>query len=84
MSTATRKTTPFSAIDEDVISLEFDANPNIPTANYSEETAILIQKVIAKKIKAEKLKKLIENELKNEKRPEEGEMVSLGFKFSTM
>lgn len=83
-STSTRKTVPMSSVHDDVISMEFSENPNIPTANYSEETAKLIQSVIAKKKKAEKLKTLIENELKNVKKPEEGEMIGLGFKFSSM
>ena len=54
------KKTQFSNVNDEIISMEFDNNPNIPTANYSEETAIKIQETIKKKMRAEKLKKMIE------------------------
>ena len=81
---AERKKTPISTVNEDIISMEFDENPNIPTANYNEDTASRIQIAIVKKKKAEKLKKMIENELKNEKKEIEGETMGMGFTFNSM
>lgn len=77
---ADRKKTPINSVNEEIISMEFDENPNIPTANYSEETAKRIEQAIIKKMRAEKLKRLIETELKNDKKIEDGE--SIGFEFS--
>ena len=81
---AERKKTPISTVNEDIISMEFDENPNIPTANYSDETAARIREAIAKKMKAEKLKKMIEMELKNEVKPTDGESIGMAFSFSSM
>lgn len=77
------KKVPFSSVqDESVISMSFDENPNIPTANYSEETLVKINAVIAKKIRAEKIKKMIETELKAETKKEEDPF--LAFNFNSM
>jgi hypothetical protein len=75
------KKTPMSSVNEDIISMEFDSNPNIPTANYSEETAIAMREAIAKKMKIEKLKKMIEKELKQDL-PKTSEVENIGFSFS--
>lgn len=77
------KKTPFKTVNEEVVSMEFDGNPNIPTANYSEETAERIQEAIKKKMRAEKLKKMIETELKNDKKKEANEM-AFSFSFKGM
>ena len=75
------KKTQFSNVNEEIISMEFDNNPNIPTANYGEETAIKIQETIKKKMRAEKLKKMIESELKQDKKKESVESIfDLSFK----
>lgn len=82
---ATLKKTPLNSVNEDIISMEFDENPNIPTANYSEETSDRIHAAIAKKMRAEKLKKLIEQELKDDKKPSsDGEDIGLSFSFKGM
>lgn len=75
------KKTPFTAVNEEIISMEFDGNPNIPTANYSEETAGLIQEAIMKKMRNDKLKKFIDSELKGEQKSNESSDF-LGFSFS--
>lgn len=80
---AEMKKVPFSSVqDESVISMSFDENPNIPTANYSEATLTKINEVIAKKMRAEKIKKMIEAELKTETKKEEDPF--LAFSFSSM
>ncbi len=81
---AERKKTPISTVNEDIISMEFDENPNIPTVTYSDDTAGRIQKAIAKKIRAEKLQKMIDNELKKENTTTEGESLGMAFNFSGM
>jgi hypothetical protein len=63
--------------------MSFDENPNIPTANYSEETLEKMNDVIRKKMRAEKLKKMIETELKNEKKDDTGDS-GLMFSFDSM
>ena len=79
------KKTPFNSINEDIISMEFNKNPNIPTANYSAETADRIQEAIIKKMRTEKLKKMIENELKTDQgKVRDGESIGIGFNFSSM
>ncbi len=79
------KKTPISTINEEIISMEFNGNPNIPTANYSEATAIKIQAAIAKKLRAEKLKKMLEQELKVETKSASGtETMGLDFTFKSM
>lgn len=77
------KKTPFNTINDDIISMEFDTNPNIPTANYSDETALKIQEAIKNKMKAEKLKKLIDAELKQEKKKESDDF-AFNFSFKSM
>jgi len=77
------KKIPFDTVTDDVISMSFDENPNIPTANYSEETLVKINETIAKKMRAEKIKKLIETELKDDKPTETNDM-GLAFNFSSM
>jgi hypothetical protein len=80
---AERKTVPLDT-KEDVVSMEFDDNPNIPTANYNEETANKIQEAIKKKMRAEKLKKMIDAELKQNDRPESEESIGFAFSFKGM
>lgn len=76
---ATAKKTPISSVNDSVISMEFDENPNIPTANYSEETSKNIKKAIIKKMRAEKLKKMIDAELKKEEKSRKsGENMGIG------
>lgn len=78
------KKVPMSSVKDDaVISMSFDENPNIPTANYSEDTLSRINEVIAKKMRAEKIKKMIEAELKDEKKTE-GNDLGLTFSFGSM
>ena len=78
------KKVPMSSVkDESVISMSFDENPNIPTTNYSDETHEKIKEVIAKKMRAEKIKKMIESELKDEKKTE-GNDLGLSFNFGSM
>ena len=77
------KKQPFNQVDDEVISMTFDDNPNIPTANYSEETLKNIQETIRKKRRAEKIKKMIEQELKTDKKTEEDEM-AFSFSFKSM
>jgi hypothetical protein len=74
------KKIPMSTVHEDIISMEFNTNPNIPTANYSEETAQRVQQAIAKKMKVDRLKRLIETELRQE--PVKNSSESFGFEFS--
>ncbi len=79
------KKTPINTINEEIISMEFDGNPNIPTANYGEETAHRIQVAIAKKMRAEKLKRMLEQELKQEQKSASGtETMGLDFTFKSM
>jgi len=79
------KKVPLNSVNEEVISMEFDENPNIPTANYSEETGELIQEAIKKKLRAEKLKKMIETELKHEEKSKAGgDSTGLAFTFKGM
>ncbi len=82
MAQAELKKTPISSVNEDIISMEFDANPNIPTANYNETTGIAMQEAIAKKMRADKLKKMIDGELKRDVRSGSSDGESLGFAFS--
>jgi hypothetical protein len=78
------KKVPMSSVKDDaVISMSFDENPNIPTSNYSEDTLDKINEVIARKMKAEKIKKIIEAELKDEKKIEGNDM-GFSFSFSSM
>jgi hypothetical protein len=78
------KKTPIRSVNEDIISMEFDVNPNIPTANYSNETAERIQQAIVKKLRAEKLKKMIESELKQDTKVLDGESLGFSFTFNSM
>lgn len=78
------KRIPISSINEDIISMEFDGNPNIPTANYSAETAQRIQMAIAKKMRAEKLKRMIESELKQDAPNNHSDSIGLEFSFKGM
>ncbi len=79
------KKTPISSINEEIISMEFDGNPNIPTANYSAETEQRIQLAIAKKMRAEKLKRMLETELRQEHKSAGGsETLGLDFTFKGM
>jgi len=77
------KKVPFSKVNEDVVSMSFDENPNIATANYSNETLDKINDVIKTKMRAEKIKKMIETELKDEKKTESDDM-AFNFNFSSM
>jgi len=77
------KKTPFTNVDDDVISMDFEGNPNIPTANYGNDTLKNIDEVIKKKQRAEKLKKIIDQELTPEKKAQEDEM-SFAFNFGSM
>jgi hypothetical protein len=77
------KKTPFQTVQDDVISMDFDENPNIPTANYSEETLKVINDTIKKKQRAEKLKKIIDQELKPKSKGDDDDM-GLSFSFSSM
>jgi len=80
---AEMKKVPFSSIqDESIISMSFDENPNIPTANYSDDTLTKINEVIARKMRAEKIKKMIETELKTETKKDEDPF--LAFNFNSM
>ena len=77
--------TPMGTVNEDIISMEFNGNPNIPTANYSQETEQRIHAAIAKKMRAEKLKKMLEQELKVERKSADGtESLGLDFTFRSM
>lgn len=78
------KKTQFNTVDEDIVSMEFDKNPNIPTANYSDETLLNIQDAIQKKMRAEKIKKMIETELRRDKKTESLDEMSLSFSFKGM
>jgi len=80
---ANLKKQPFNQVKDEVISMTFEENPNIPTANYSEETLKKIEESIRKKQRAEKLKKLIEQELKIDKKSDEDDM-SFAFTFKGM
>jgi len=77
------KKVPFNVVTDDVISMSFDENPNIPTANYNENTLNKINEVIKKKMRAEKIKKMLETELKDEKKTESDNM-AFSFNFSSM
>jgi len=77
------KKVPFNTVNDDVVSMSFDENPNIPTSNYSNETLDKINNVIKTKMRAEKIKKMIETELKDEKKTESNEM-AFNFNFSSM
>jgi hypothetical protein len=77
------KKQPFNTVDDDVISMDFEGNPNIPTANYSEETLKNIQETIRKKQRAEKIKKMIDQELKADKKADDNEM-AFSFSFKGM
>lgn len=74
------KKIPFSAVTDDVITMSFAENPNIPTANYSDETLKKINDKLQKTMKAEKLAKMIEQELKTDKKTDEIEGFSFSFK----
>jgi len=78
------KKIPFQSVaDQDIVTMSFDENPNIPTANYSEETLSKINDVISKKIKAERIKKLIDDELKQDEKIEDNDM-NMMFSFKSM
>jgi hypothetical protein len=77
------KKQPFNTVDDEVISMDFEGNPNIPTANYSEDTLKNIQETIRKKQRAEKIKKMIDQELKTDKKVDEDE-AGLSFSFKGM
>lgn len=81
---ATLKKTPIGSVKGDILSMEFDENPNIPTANYNEKTADKIQEAIVKKMRAEKLKKMIDSELKQNDKVIDGENLGLSFTFKGM
>jgi len=81
---ANLKKTPIGSVTDNIISMEFDENPNIPTANYSAETAIKIQEAIVKKLRAEKLHKLIDAELKHDTKRTIGENIGLSFTIKGM
>ena len=86
-STETRKSVPLNTVNEKVITMEFDKNPNIPTILYSEETENKIKEAIRKKMRAEKIKKMINAELKSNKRlnkQNDGENFGLEFTFKSM
>lgn len=74
------KKIPFNSVNDEVISMSFSENPNIPTANYSAETLNNINEVIRKKMRAEKLKKMIEQELKTDKKNDDNMDLSFVFK----
>lgn len=77
------KKTSFNQVNDDVISMDFEGNPNIPTANYSEETLIKINETIRKKMRAEKIRKMIDQELKSNKKQDENDM-AFSFSFKGM
>ena len=77
------KKQPFNTVDDEVISMDFEGNPNIPTANYTDETLKNIQDTIQKKQRAEKIKKMIEQELKTEKKSDSDE-TAFSFTFKGM
>ena len=77
------KKQPFDTVDDDVISMDFEGNPNIPTSNYSEETLKNIQETIMKKQRAEKIKKMIDQELKDDKKSD-GDETAFSFTFKGM
>jgi len=81
---ATLKKTALNTVKDNIINMEFDENPNIPTANYSEETANNIKKAIIKKMRAEKLKKMIDAELKKETKIKSGESIGIPLTFKGM
>lgn len=79
--------TPMSSVTDDIISMEFDENPNIPTANYSEETADRIKSSMKTKMRADKLRKMIDAELKDtakNKKSSDGESLGIPLSFSSM
>jgi hypothetical protein len=79
------KKTPMNSVHEDIISMEFDENPNIPTANYNSDTEASIQQAIINKMKVDKLKKFIDSELKRDNKPDNsGESIGLSFSFKGM
>ena len=55
-----------SADNSEVVTMTFDDNPNIPTANYNDATASKIEQAIQNKLKKEKMQKLLEQELKED------------------
>ncbi len=77
------KKVPFDTVTDDVVSMSFDENPNIPTANYSDATLEKINDVIKKKMRAEKIKKMIESELKDDKKVDDNEL-AFNFNFKSM
>ncbi len=79
------KKTPMSSVHEDIISMEFGENPNIPTANYSVDTEQAIQEAIIKKMRINKLKNFIDSELKRDtKPPSNNDSIGLAFNFKGM
>lgn len=77
------KKTNFSGVTDDVISMDFEGNPNIPTANYGEETLKNINETIRKKMRAEKIQKMIDQELKPDKKAS-GDEMAFSFNFKGM
>lgn len=85
MAKAKLKKVQMSSVTTDVISMEFDQNPNIATANYSAETAKRVQQAIIKKMRVDKLKQFIDTELKEETRNSQaGEHMGFEFSFKSM
>lgn len=78
------KKVPFNSVDDEVINMDFEGNPNIPTANYSEDTLKNINETIKKKQRAEKIKKMIDQELKSDDKKNEGDEMAFSFSFKGM
>jgi len=77
------KKIPFNTVQENVINMSFDKNPNIPTSNYNKATLETINEVIKRKMRAEKIKKIIESELKPNENFEDDNL-GLSFTFGSM
>jgi hypothetical protein len=77
------KKIPLSEVKDDIILMRFDKNPNIPTTKYSEATQKNINESIKKKMKIEKMKKLVETELKKEEKIDKNDFEML-FNFKSM
>lgn len=78
------KKQPFNTVNDGVISMDFSENPNIPTANYNDETLKNIQESIKKKQRAEKLKKMIDQELKGTDTKNNQDDMAFAFSFKSM
>jgi len=73
-----------SEVQDSNVTMAFESNPNIPTTTYSEETYNAIKEKIKKTLKAQKIKAIIDSELKPEDKSLEDESLGIKFSFSSM